>query len=63
MKLLFQVFKVSRHHVCPLISVGGDMTKNVNPSQMAKLNSQVAKMIDPRVLHQMGELFTDSILY
>ncbi|XP_064393923.1 signal recognition particle subunit SRP54-like [Halichondria panicea] len=33
---------------------GGDMTKNVNPSQMAKLNSQVAKMIDPRVLQQMG---------
>ena len=34
---------------------GGDMSKNVNPAQMAKLNQQVAKMIDPRVLHQMGE--------
>ena len=33
---------------------GGDMTKNVNPSQMAKLNLQMAKMMDPRVLHQMG---------
>ena len=31
------------------------MTKNVNPAQMAKLNSQVDKMIDPRVLQQMGE--------
>ena len=34
---------------------GGDMGKNVNPSQMAKLNQQMAKMMDPRVLHQMGE--------
>ncbi|XP_012256040.1 signal recognition particle 54 kDa protein [Athalia rosae] len=33
---------------------GGDMTKNVNPTQMAKLNQQMAKMMDPRVLHQMG---------
>ena len=31
------------------------MGKNVNPAQMAKLNQQVAKMIDPRVLQQMGE--------
>jgi len=33
---------------------GGDMTKNVNSVQMAKLNQQMAKMMDPRVLHQMG---------
>ncbi|WAR20315.1 SRP54-like protein [Mya arenaria] len=33
---------------------GGDMSKNVNPTQMAKLNTQMAKMMDPRVLHQMG---------
>lgn len=33
---------------------GGDMTKNVNPSQMSKLNQQMAKMIDPRVMQQMG---------
>uniref|UniRef100_A0AAY4A297 Signal recognition particle subunit SRP54 n=1 Tax=Denticeps clupeoides TaxID=299321 RepID=A0AAY4A297_9TELE len=33
---------------------GGDMSKNVNPSQMAKLNSHMAKMMDPRVLHHMG---------
>lgn len=33
---------------------GGDMAKNVNPTQMAKLNQQMAKMMDPRVLHQMG---------
>uniref|UniRef100_A0A8C3U5G2 Signal recognition particle 54 kDa protein n=1 Tax=Catharus ustulatus TaxID=91951 RepID=A0A8C3U5G2_CATUS len=33
---------------------GGDMSKNVNPSQLAKLNQQMAKMMDPRVLHHMG---------
>eukprot|EP00794_Sanderia_malayensis_P017505 gene17505-19255_t len=33
---------------------GGDMAKNVNPSQMAKLNHQMARMMDPRVLQQMG---------
>lgn len=33
---------------------GGDMAKNVNQAQMAKLNQQMAKMMDPRVLHQMG---------
>lgn len=32
----------------------GDVTKNVNPAQMAKLNQQMAKMIDPRMLNQMG---------
>lgn len=35
----------------------GDMAKNVNPTQMAKLNHQMAKMMDPRVLHQMGKQF------
>ncbi|XP_046381336.1 signal recognition particle subunit SRP54 [Haliotis cracherodii] len=33
---------------------GGDIGKNVNPAQMAKLNQQMAKMMDPRVLQQMG---------
>jgi len=33
---------------------GGDMAKNVNPSQMNKLNQQMARMMDPRVLQQMG---------
>ena len=33
---------------------GGDAIKNVNPNQMAKLNQQMAKMMDPRILHQMG---------
>lgn len=33
---------------------GGDMAKNVNPQQMAKLNQQMAKMMDPRVLQQLG---------
>lgn len=31
----------------------GDMAKNVNPTQMAKLNQQMAKMIDPRMLQQV----------
>ncbi|CAG0894301.1 unnamed protein product [Cyprideis torosa] len=35
---------------------GGDMAKNVNPQQMAKLNQSMAKMMDPRVLQQMGGL-------
>jgi len=33
---------------------GGDMNKNVNPTQMAKLNQQMARMMDPNVLHRMG---------
>merc|ERR1719186_564718 len=33
---------------------GGDMNKQVNPSQMAQLNQQMSKMIDPSVLRQMG---------
>ena len=33
---------------------GGDMTKNVNPAQMAKLNHQMARMMDPSVLQRMG---------
>jgi len=33
---------------------GGDMTKNVNPTQMAQLNQHMAKMMDPRVLQHMG---------
>ncbi|GBP24288.1 Signal recognition particle 54 kDa protein [Eumeta japonica] len=33
---------------------GGDMAKNVNQNQMAKLNQQMAKMMDPRILQQMG---------
>uniref|UniRef100_A0A0N5ABH7 Signal recognition particle 54 kDa protein n=1 Tax=Syphacia muris TaxID=451379 RepID=A0A0N5ABH7_9BILA len=33
----------------------GDMNaKNINPSQMQKLNQQMAKMMDPRVLQHMG---------
>lgn len=33
---------------------GGNMTRNVNPMQMAKLNQQMAKMMDPRMFQQMG---------
>lgn len=32
----------------------GDITRNVNPNQMAKLNQQMAKMIEPKMLAQMG---------
>ena len=35
--------------------IEGNMAKNVNPTQMAKLNQQMAKMIDPRMLQQMGK--------
>lgn len=34
---------------------GGDMPRNVNQAQMAKLNQQMARMMDPRVLHHMGK--------
>ena len=30
--------------------------KNINPNQMTKLNQQMAKIMDPRVLHHMGGL-------
>nr|CAG4648575.1 EOG090X03VW [Polyphemus pediculus] len=33
---------------------GGDMTKNVNATQMQKLNQQMARMMDPSVLQRMG---------
>jgi len=35
----------------------GDVTKNVNPTQMAKLNQQMAKMIDPRMLQQVTMIY------
>uniref|UniRef100_A0A915NV27 Signal recognition particle SRP54 subunit M-domain domain-containing protein n=1 Tax=Meloidogyne floridensis TaxID=298350 RepID=A0A915NV27_9BILA len=36
---------------------GNEMNpKNINPNQMTKLNQQMAKIMDPRVLHQMGGL-------
>ena len=34
---------------------GGDMNKNVNPNQMAKLNQSMARMMDPSVLQRMGK--------
>lgn len=37
-----------------LFNKGGDMPSKVNPAQMAKLQNSMAKVIDPRVLHQMG---------
>lgn len=32
----------------------GDISRNVNPNQMAKLNQQMAKMIEPNILAKMG---------
>lgn len=32
----------------------GDLSRNVNPNQMAKLNQQMAKMIEPNMLAKMG---------
>ena len=40
---------------CSVHLIEGNMSKNVNPTQMAKLNQQMAKMIDPRMLQQMGK--------
>jgi len=42
---------------------GGDMAKNVNQAQMTKLNQQMAKMMDPRILHQMGTCCIVVLLY
>jgi signal recognition particle subunit SRP54 len=33
---------------------GRNMAKNVKQAQMTKLNQQMAKMTDPRILQQMG---------
>jgi signal recognition particle subunit SRP54 len=33
---------------------GGDMNKNINPSQMSRMQQQLTKAIDPRILSQMG---------
>ena len=33
----------------------GGMEKNTNPAQMARFNGQIAKLMDPHVLHRMGE--------
>ena len=33
---------------------GGDMNKNINPSQMNRMQQQLTKAIDPRILSQMG---------
>lgn len=38
------------------------MSKNVSQSQMAKLNQQMAKMMDPRVLHHMGKKFLPVVI-
>jgi len=32
----------------------GDMSRNVNQKQMTELNQQMARMMDPGVLRQMG---------
>ena len=49
----------------------GDLSKNMNNAQMGKLNQHMAKMMDPRVLQQMGGMkglqvcrmfFADSVI-
>ena len=32
------------------------MSRNINPSQFQRLNQQMARMMDPRVLQQMGKI-------
>ena len=36
-----------------LMKPGADMSR-MNPAQMQKVQASMAKVIDPRVLHQMG---------
>ena len=58
----FTGFCLCISHMCHYFSrsnmqsfrAGGNMEKNMNPKQMTQLNQQMAKMMDPRVLHQMG---------
>jgi hypothetical protein len=38
-----------------MLCLGGDMSRNMNPSQFQRLNQQMARMMDPRVLQQMGK--------
>ena len=38
-----------------ILCLGGDMSRNMNPSQFQRLNQQMARMMDPRVLQQMGK--------
>ncbi len=33
---------------------GGDPSRNINPSQMSRMQQQMSKVIDPRILSQMG---------
>ena len=35
---------------------GGDMmnSRNINPSQLNRMQQQISKVIDPRILNQMG---------
>lgn len=35
---------------------GMDSQRSVNPVQMSKMQAQLSKAIDPRILSQMGEL-------
>lgn len=33
---------------------GGEMPRNINPSQMSRIQQQMSRAIDPRILNQMG---------
>ena len=33
---------------------GGDPSRNINPSQMSRMQQQMSRVIDPRILNQMG---------
>lgn len=37
-----------------LFSKNGDPTRNINPSQMTRIHQQMSRVIDPRILNQMG---------
>ena len=34
---------------------GGDPSRNINPSLMSRMQQQMSRVIDPRILNQMGK--------
>jgi signal recognition particle subunit SRP54 len=39
---------------------GGDMPRNINPSQLSRMQQQISRVIDPRILNQMGRNIFDN---
>jgi signal recognition particle subunit SRP54 len=41
---------------------GGDPSRNINPTQMNRIHQQMSKVIDPRILNQMGMVLATVLL-